>query len=119
MALAYAIALALALAEARSCLAALAENATDFDESVHYEHLLLDLDGMHEKDGYPALYPIASDDRIELLRKLEAAVDKMLLLDFVVDGLQLELLFAGATLPGGTAMAAWYPWATKSSVFSD
>ncbi len=72
MSLAYAI----ALVEARSCLAALADGATDFDESVHFEHLLLDLDALHGDDA-PALHPLTGD-RAELLRRLEAAVDRML-----------------------------------------
>lgn len=59
---------AVALAEARSCLAALADGATDFDESAHFEHLLLDLDRLH---------PIGSrlssltGTRVELLGQLE------------------------------------------------
>ncbi len=88
MSLAYAI----ALAEARSCLAALADIAMDFDESVLYEHLLLDLDALHGDDA-PALHPLTRD-RAELLRRLEAAVDRML--DLGGDGLNLEILLAHA-----------------------
>ncbi len=87
MSLAYAI----ALAEARSCLAALADTADDFDESVHLEHLLLDLDAMHM--DYPGLYPL-DGDRSQLLRRLEVALDRML--DLGGDGLSLELLLAQA-----------------------
>ncbi len=47
-----------ALAEARSCLAALADDATDFDESSHFEHLLLDLDRLHPIG--PGLSPTAA-----------------------------------------------------------
>ncbi len=72
MSLAYAI----PLAEARSCLAALADVAMDFDESVLYEHLLLDIDALHGDDA-PALSARVGD-RTELLRRLEAAVDRML-----------------------------------------
>lgn len=43
MTLAYAI----ALAEARSCLAALVDTASAFEESIRYEHLLFDLDALH------------------------------------------------------------------------
>lgn len=89
MSLAYAI----AVAEARSCLAALADDATDFDESIHFEHLLLDLDSMHEPDGYPSLYPLLGS-RPDFLSHLEAAVDQML--DLGGEGLSLGLLLADA-----------------------
>lgn len=82
---------AIALAEARSCLAALADTATDFDESIHFEHRLLDLDTMHP-DG-PALCPLAGD-RATLFQRLEHAVDRML--ELGGDGLRLELLLADA-----------------------
>ena len=84
---------AIALAEARSCLAALADGATDFDESFHFEHLLLGLDAMHDADGYPGFYPLL-DSRADLLIRLEAAVDQML--DLGADGLRLEILLAQA-----------------------
>ncbi len=82
---------AIALAEARSCLATLADASSDFDESVHFDHLLLDLDAMHV--DYPGLYPLDAD-RSRLLRRLEAAVERML--DLGGDGLRLELLLAEA-----------------------
>lgn len=85
MTLAYAI----ALADARSCLAALADAATDFDESVQLEHLLLALDALHP-DG-PALYAVAGD-RGALFDRLDAAVDRMQALGG--DLLSLELLAA-------------------------
>lgn len=88
MSLAYAI----ALAEARSCLAALADGATDFDESIHFEHLLLDLDSLHGDDA-PALHSLTGD-RAELLCRLETAVNRML--DLGGDGLSLEILLAQA-----------------------
>jgi tRNA isopentenyl-2-thiomethyl-A-37 hydroxylase MiaE len=83
---------AIALAEARSCLAALADTATDFDESIHFEQMLLELDGMHMED-FPALSHLVGD-RAELLRRLEAAVDRML--DLGGDSLMLELLLFDA-----------------------
>ncbi len=92
MSLAYAI----ALAEARSCLAALADCATDFDESVHYEHRLLDLDRLHPFG--PGLSPVTGT-KAELLYRLEAAVDQMI--DLGGNGLSLELLLAGALLEDG------------------
>lgn len=95
MTLAYAV----ALAEARSCLAALADGATDFDESVHLEHLLLDLDRLHPMG--PGLSPIVGT-RAELIDRLEGATDAMIALDG--DRLSLELLvdsalFGAADLP--------------------
>lgn len=66
---------AIALAEARSCLAALADRASDFDESVHFEHLLLDLDSIHP--DWPSLHAL-DGGREALLRRLEEAVDRML-----------------------------------------
>ncbi len=87
---------AIALAEARSCLAALADTADDIDGSVHLEHLehlLLDLDVIHM--DYPGLDPL-DGDRSLLLRRLEAAVDRMI--DLGGDGLALELLLAEALI---------------------
>lgn len=85
------LAYATALADARACLAALAGAASDFDESVHFEHLLLDLDALHPE--VPGLSPISAG-KVELLAQLEAAVDQMIGLGG--DGLSLELLLAGA-----------------------
>ena len=87
MTLAYAI----ALAEARSCLAALADTAQDINESIHCEHLLLDLDGLHSFG--PGLSP-TSGTKSEHLDRLEAAVDKMI--EFGGDGLALEMLLDSA-----------------------
>lgn len=87
MTLAYAI----ALGEARSCLASLADTAADIDESIHYEHLLLDLDGLHPIG--PGLSPMTAP-KAELLDRLEAAVDQMIVLGG--DGLSLELLLLAA-----------------------
>lgn len=85
------LAYALALAQARSCLAALADTAPDFDESIRYEYLLLDLDMLHPIG--PGLAPIAGT-KAELLDRLEAAVDQMI--ELGGDGLSLELLLASA-----------------------
>jgi len=82
---------AVARAQARSCLAALADIATDFDESVHFEHLLLDLDSLHPNG--PSLHALVGD-RAVLVRRLEEAVDRML--DLGGDGLSLEILLARA-----------------------
>ena len=87
MSLAYAI----ALAQARSCLAALADAAPDICESSHYERLLIELDGLHPVG--PALSPIHGT-KDELLDRLEVAVDQMISLGG--DGLSLELLLVRA-----------------------
>lgn len=85
------IALAAALVEARSCLAALADNASDFDESVRYERILLDLDDAYPNG--PALVH-AEGTEAELLDRLEAAVDR--LIDLGADLLTAELLLVRA-----------------------
>jgi len=87
MTLAYAV----ALAQARSCLASLADNAIDFGESVHYESLLLALDTIHPVG--PALSPVGGS-KAELLYRLEAAVDQMI--DLGGNGLSLEMLLGDA-----------------------
>lgn len=40
-----------ALGEARSCLAALADSTDDVDLSIHYDHLLIELDGITDDIG--------------------------------------------------------------------
>ena len=86
-----ALAYSRALAEARSCLAALADSADTFDESVRFEHLLLDLDRLHPIG--PGLSP-TTGTKVELLDRLEAAIDQMI--ELGGDGLSLELLLASA-----------------------
>ena len=92
MTLAYAI----VLAEARSCLAALADGETDVDESSHFERLLIALDQLHP-DG-PGLRSLTAT-KPELLHRLETAVDRML--DLGGDGLLLELLLVEARVEYG------------------
>ena len=65
----------IALAEARSCLAALADGATDVDESSQVEHVLIALDELHP-DG-PATYPL-DGRQADLTRWLESAIDRMI-----------------------------------------
>jgi len=86
---------AIALAEARSCLAAVADAATDVYESSHYERVLIDLDSLHPFG--PALSPITGT-KPELLDRMEAAVDHTLNLG-EGDLLSLELLLVRATDP--------------------
>ena len=82
---------AIALAGARSSLAALADDAATFEESIHFDRILLDLDAMHP-DG-PSLYPLLGE-RAELLERLETAIDRMV--ELGGDGLSLELMLADA-----------------------
>jgi hypothetical protein len=76
-----------ALGEARSCLAALADTAADELEASHYERLLIALDVL-EPDG-PCSWTIRGD-RVSLLARLAAAVDRLVLLG--ADRLPLELV---------------------------
>lgn len=89
------LAYAIALADARSCLAVLADAATDFDESCRYERLLIDLDGLHAGD-FPATYPMYGTPA-ELLARLGAAVDRMI--ELGGDALSLELFLADVIDP--------------------
>lgn len=79
------------LADARACLAALADSATTFDQSVVYDRLLLRLDWLHGDDT-PACEAMPGVDRDELLRRAESAVGS--LVEFGIDALTVELLLA-------------------------
>ncbi len=79
------------LAEARSYLAALADNACTFDASLEYDRVLLELDALH-RDDTPALYPITLTDRGLLWGLAESAIEE--LVEYGVDALQIELLLA-------------------------
>jgi hypothetical protein len=65
------------LADARSCLAALADTAGTFDAALGYDRVLLDLDAIHGDDT-PALHQLAETS----------------LTGFGVDALRVELLLA-------------------------
>lgn len=82
---------AVTLAEARSYVAALADNARTFDASVEYEHVLLELDSIHGGQVPPAT-EVLIDKPDVLYAVAEAAIDE--LVDHGVDGLQVELLLA-------------------------
>lgn len=84
----------IALAEARSCLAALADGASDVDESSQVEHVLIALDELHP-DG-PATYPL-DGRQADLTRRLESAIDRMI--ELGGDALSLELLLADVVNP--------------------
>jgi hypothetical protein len=62
-------------AQCRSCLAALAD-AAPFEQSVAYEHLLLDLDGLYG-DVVPPIEPLTGAES-ELLAGFEAGIDRLI-----------------------------------------
>lgn len=64
-----------ALAEARSCLAALADSAPTTDESSYFENLLIDLDLLTGDIG-PATTPIHASWPT-VLRRLEVALRRL------------------------------------------
>lgn len=81
---------AVTLAEARSYIAALADEAATFDGSVEYEHALLYLDLIHGED-VPALDTHGlTDDRTILHAIAVSAVTE--LVGHGVDTLQVDLL---------------------------
>lgn len=82
----------IALGEARSCLASLADSVDDVDLSAHFDHLLIELDGITGDVG-PACYMIAAPPA-ELLGHLESAAGR--LVAYGVDRLSLELLLFDA-----------------------
>lgn len=84
-----------ALAEARSCLAALADRAADVEQASYFERLLIALDQLHPNGS--ATYPLDGDDA-DLIGRLELAVDRMV--DLGGDALSLELLLAYAHVGG-------------------
>ena len=86
----------IALGEARSCLVALADSTDDFDLAIHYDHLLIELDGVTGDVG-PACSPMTGTNT-ELLDRLEVAVDAMHRLG-TPDGLSLEILLDSARNP--------------------
>lgn len=82
---------ALTLAEARSYVAALADNAHTFDASVEYEHVLLQLDTIYGGE-VPPTFEVLTDRSDVLYTVAEAAIEE--LVDHGVDGLRVELILA-------------------------
>jgi hypothetical protein len=83
---------AAALAGARSCLAALADNAGTIDASSAYERVLIDLDRIY-RDDVPALdYAGFPDDHDALIAVTVSAIEG--LVTHGVDDLHIELLLA-------------------------
>ena len=82
---------AVTLAEARSYLAALADNARTFDASMEYERVLLQLDSLHGDAG-PGLQDVPTTGREVLYACAEAAIED--LVDYGADALRIELVLA-------------------------
>lgn len=80
---------AVTLAEARSYLAALADNAATIDASIEYDRVLLQIDFIHG-DLIPAISPVAGTDRDVLFTVAESAIED--LATHGIDGLTVELV---------------------------
>lgn len=80
---------AVTLAEARSYLAALADQALTFDASVEYERVLLQLDFLHG-DFIPGISRVPAYSRDVLFDVACAAIDE--LAEHGIDLLSVELL---------------------------
>jgi len=78
------------LAEARSCLAAALADASRFELSIEYDHVLLELDALHGGHG-PATFPIAGS-LMDLRRRAEVRLED--LADLGADPLNIELILA-------------------------
>lgn len=82
---------ALTLAEARSYVAALADNARTTGAATEYERVLLELDTIHCGE-IPPTTEVPTDKRDVLYTVAEAAIEE--LTEHGVDALQLELILA-------------------------
>lgn len=82
-----------ALGEARSCLAALADSTDNLDLSIHYDHLLIELDGITGGFGPTCSRMVSA--QADFLNRLESAVNAMLSFD-AAEGPTVEILPASA-----------------------
>ena len=83
---------AITVAEARSYIAALADQARTVEASSAYERALIELDWIHGDDA-PALYPVDSTDDPDILLSIAVSAVEQLA-DYGVDALHIELLLA-------------------------
>lgn len=77
------------LIEARSHLAALAENAVSVDASIEYDRVLLHIDFIHG-NYVPAIRPVPESDRDVLFTVAESAIED--LVEHGIDALTVELV---------------------------
>lgn len=80
---------AVTLAEARSYVAALADNSVTTDASIEYDRVLLQIDFIHG-DEIPAINPVPLTERDALFSVAESAIEN--LVEYGVDGLTVELV---------------------------
>jgi len=80
---------AYAIAEARSCLAALADNARSVEASIEYDRLLIHLDGIVD-DYVAGIWALDEADPERLLARLDVAVEELVACG--LDCLSAELL---------------------------
>ena len=80
---------AVTLAQARSCVAALADNPVTIDAAIEYDRVLLQIDIIHG-DYIPAINPVQLTDRDALFSVAESAIEN--LVEYGVDGLTVELV---------------------------
>jgi hypothetical protein len=83
---------AFTLAQARSYLAALADQASTIDASSAYEHVLIELDRIHGDDCPPINSDGLTEDRAILLAVATSALEE--LEEYGVDPLSVELILA-------------------------
>jgi hypothetical protein len=76
------------LAEARSYLAALADDAANLDAALEYERVLLELDWMHQRE-IPPITVVPTADRNVLYAVAQAAINHLVL--HGVDPLEVAL----------------------------
>ena len=83
---------AMTLADARSCVAALADQATQAHASSAYERVIMQLDRIHDDDVPAVDSDGLPEDRDLLLAGATAAIEQ--LVDHGVDALDIELVLA-------------------------
>lgn len=80
---------AVTLTQARSHVAALADNAVSIDASIEYDRVLLQIDFIHG-DFVPAISPVPVTDRDVLFHVAESAIEE--LIEHGIDALTVELV---------------------------
>ena len=90
---------ALTLAEARSYVAALADNAISIDASIEYDRVLLQIDFIHG-DYIPGISPVPAADRDVLFDVAESAIEDLAGhgIDLLTVELVLDMLWAARDL---------------------